>query len=108
LANLTGGLSGPAIKPLALHLVNRVYRDVAGPAGVPIIGMGGVQNWKDAIEFMLVGATAVGIGTAMFVDPTTPLRVLAGIEDYLRRHSLTSVTQLVGQLRPKRDDPPAG
>ncbi|HQE28835.1 MAG TPA: dihydroorotate dehydrogenase, partial [Phycisphaerae bacterium] len=108
LANLTGGLSGPAIKPLALHLTYRVYREVAGPAGVPIIGMGGVQNWKDAVEFMLVGATAVGIGTAMFRDPTTPLRVLAGIEDYLRRHSFTSVTQLIGQLRPKRDDPPAG
>ncbi|MBI4578197.1 MAG: dihydroorotate dehydrogenase [Planctomycetes bacterium] len=108
LANLTGGLSGPAIKPLALNLVYRVYREVAGPAKVPIIGMGGVQNWRDAVEFMLVGATAVGIGTALFVDPTTPLRVIAGLEDYLRRHSLTSVTQLVGKLQPKRDEPPAG
>lgn len=108
LANLTGGLSGPAIKPLALHLVYRVHREVAGPAGIPIIGMGGVQNWKDAVEFMLVGATAVGIGTAMFRDPTTPLRVLAGLEDYLRRHKLSSIRQLIGQLKPKRDVPPAG
>lgn len=108
LANLTGGLSGPAIKPLALNLIYRVYREVAGPANIPIIGMGGIQNWRDAVEFMLVGATAVGIGTAMFLDPTTPVRVVAGIEDYLRRHSLTSVTQLIGQLKPKRDDPPAG
>jgi dihydroorotate dehydrogenase (NAD+) catalytic subunit len=108
LANLTGGLSGPAIKPLALNLVYRVYREVAGPANVPIIGMGGIQNWRDAVEFMLVGATAVGIGTAMFLDPTTPIRVVAGIEAYLRRHSLTSVTQLIGRLKPKRDDPPAG
>lgn len=108
LANLTGGLSGPAIKPLALHLVYRVYHEVAGPAGIPIIGMGGVQNWKDAIEFMLVGASAVGIGTAMFIDPTTPVRVLAGMEDYFRCHGLTSVQQLIGQLQPKRDEPPAG
>lgn len=108
LANLTGGLSGPAIKPLALNLTYRVFREVAGPAGIPIIGMGGVQNWRDAVEFMLVGATAVGIGTAMFRDPTAPIKVLAGIEEYLRRHHLTSVTQLVGKMKPKRDDPPAG
>jgi len=108
LANLTGGLSGPAIKPLALHLVYRVYHEVAGPAGIPIIGMGGVQNFRDAIEFMLVGATAVGVGTAMFIDPTTPQRILAGLEQYLRRHSLTSVNELIGKLQPKRDEPPAG
>lgn len=108
LANLTGGLSGPAIKPLALNLVHKVYRQVAAPAGVPVIGMGGIQNWRDAVEFMLAGATAVGIGTALFADPTTPLKVIAGIEDYLRRHGMTSVAQLTGQLRPKRNEPPAG
>ncbi|MEP0844979.1 MAG: dihydroorotate dehydrogenase, partial [Phycisphaerae bacterium] len=108
LANLTGGLSGPAIKPLALAQVHKVYREVAGPAGVPIIGMGGIQNWRDAVEFILAGSTAVGIGTALFVDPTTPVRVLAGIEDYLRRHHVASVAELVGRLRPRRNEPPAG
>lgn len=108
LANRTGGLSGPAIKPLALNLVNRVYREVAGPAGIPIIGMGGVQTWRDAIEFMLAGATAVGIGTALFIDPARPIAVLEGVTDYFRRHRLTSVSQLVGQLRSHTDEPPAG
>ena len=108
LANRTGGLSGPAIKPLALNLVNRVYREVAGPAKVPLIGMGGVRTWSDAVEFMLAGAAAVGIGTAMFIDPTTPIKVLEGLETYLRRHHLTSAGQLVGRLRFTRDECPAG
>jgi len=99
LANVTGGLSGPAIKPLALHLVHRVYREVARPAGIPIIGMGGISNWRDAVAFILAGATAVGIGTAMFIDPRIPLQVLAGLEDYLRRHGVSSVSKLVGQLQ---------
>ena len=99
LAHTTGGLSGPAIKPLALHLVRRVYTQVARPAGVPIIGMGGVANWRDAVEFMLAGATAVGIGTALFVDPTTPLKIIDGIADYLRRHDLRSAEELIGQLQ---------
>ncbi|HOW72395.1 MAG TPA: dihydroorotate dehydrogenase [Phycisphaerae bacterium] len=99
LANVTGGLSGPAIKPLALNLVHRVYRQVAGPAGIPIIGMGGIASWRDAVEFLLAGASAVGIGTALFIDPTTPLKVLDGLETYLRQHRLASVTDLVGGLR---------
>jgi len=99
LANVTGGLSGPAIKPLALALVRRVYLEVAGPADVPIIGMGGVATWRDAIEFMLAGATAVGVGTALFVDPSMPIGIVEGIEDYLRRHELTSANQLTGGLR---------
>jgi len=98
LANVTGGLSGPAIKPLALYLVHKVYRAVAGPANVPIIGMGGICNWRDAVEFILAGSTAVGIGTAMFVDPGTPLQVLDGLTEYLRRHAMTSVRELVGKL----------
>jgi len=108
LANSTGGLSGPAIKPLALHLVHRVYREAAGPANIPIIGMGGVQNWRDAVEFMLAGATAVGVGTALFINPTAPVRIVAGLEDYLRRHGLSAVSQLVGRLRGQGDEPPAG
>ena len=69
LANVTGGLSGPAIKPIALHLVSRVYRTVAKHANIPIIGMGGMQTWQDAVEFLLAGATAIAVGTALFVDP---------------------------------------
>lgn len=98
IANVTGGLSGPAIKPLALHLVHRVYREVAAPAGVPLIGMGGVTCWQDAVEFMLVGATAVGVGTALFVDPTIPLQVLDGLKGYLARKGISSARDLVGSL----------
>lgn len=99
LANVTGGLSGPAIKPLALHLVHRVYRQVARSAGIPIIGMGGIVGWRDAVEFLLVGASAVGIGTALFIDPTTPLKVLDGLEAYLHQHDRASVGELIGGLR---------
>jgi dihydroorotate dehydrogenase (NAD+) catalytic subunit len=108
LANGTGGLSGPCIKPLALNLVHRVYKEVASGAGIPIIGMGGVQNWRDAVEFMLAGATAVGIGTALFVDPTTPLRVIDGLGEYCTRHGVASVNDLVGRLHDGKDEPPAG
>src|SRR3954469_13305124 len=86
LANVTGGLSGPAIKPIALHLVSRVYRNVAKSAGVPIIGMGGVQNWQDAVEFVLAGASAVAIGTALFIDPATPNKICEGVTEYLRKY----------------------
>src|SRR5215203_3079686 len=75
LANVTGGLSGPAIKPIAVHMVSRVYRTIARAAGVPIIGMGGVQTWQDAAEFVLAGASAVALGTALFVDPATPNKI---------------------------------
>ena len=78
LANVTGGLSGPAIKPIALHLVSRVYRTVAKPAGVPIVGMGGVQYWQDAVEFILAGATAVAIGTACSSTPPRRTRFATG------------------------------
>ncbi len=99
LANTRGGLSGPAVKPVALHMVHRVYSAVAGPAGVPIIGMGGVCNWRDAVEFLLAGATAVAVGTALFLDPATPVAILDGLRDYLAKHSLTSPRQLIGQVR---------
>ncbi|RJP35063.1 MAG: dihydroorotate dehydrogenase [Phycisphaerales bacterium] len=99
LANVTGGLSGPAIKPVALAMIHAVYRSVAGPAGVPILGSGGICTWRDAVEFMLAGATAVSIGTALFIDPTAPQRVVSGLEDYLRRHRMTSVRELIGGLQ---------
>lgn len=99
LANRTGGLSGPAIKPIALNMVNRVYREVARDANVPIIGMGGISNWRDAVEFLLAGASAVGVGTALFVDPTVPIQICHGLRDYLAQRGLTSVRDIVGQLQ---------
>jgi dihydroorotate dehydrogenase (NAD+) catalytic subunit len=99
LANVTGGLSGPAIKPIALHLVSRVYRNVARDAGVPIIGMGGVQTWQDAAEFVLAGASAVAIGTALFVDPRTPQKICAGLDEYLQKQGVGQLGDLVGALQ---------
>lgn len=99
LANGTGGLSGPAIRPVAVQMVHRVYRDVARDAGIPIIGMGGVQTWRDAVELMLAGATAVGVGTALFVDPAAPQKIREGISDYLARRGLSRVRDLIGALR---------
>lgn len=108
LANGTGGLSGPAIRPLAVHLVHRVYREVARGAGVPVIGMGGIQNWRDAAEFMLAGASAVAVGTALFVDPATPVRVAEGLREYCRRCGAARVSEIVGKLVMPGDDPCAG
>ena len=98
LANVTGGLSGPAIKPIALHLVSRVYRMVAKGAGVPIIGMGGVQTWQDAVEFILAGSSAVAIGTALFVDPATPNKICVGLTEYLAKMKIDRLSDLVGAL----------
>jgi len=98
LANRTGGLSGPAIRPIAVHMVRRVAREVAGPAGVPVIGMGGIQTPRDALEFLLAGATAVALGTALFVDPAVIVHILDGLADYLRRHSFRRVTDIVGAV----------
>jgi len=98
LANRTGGLSGPAIRPLAIQLVNRVHTQVARDAGVPIIGMGGIQTWEDAVEFILAGASAVSIGTALFVNPDTPIRVVEGIEQYLKEAGVESLSNLVGAI----------
>ena len=98
LANVTGGLSGPAIHPIAVYMVHRVYTQVARPAGVPVIGMGGVQYARDAIEFMLAGATAVGVGTALFADPRCIAGIRAGLAEYLRRHGHGRVTDIIGAL----------
>ena len=88
----TGGLSGPAVKPVALRMVWQVFDAVK----IPIIGLGGIMNATDAIEFILAGATAVQIGTANFIDPTTTIKVIDGIADYLRRHGIASVQELIG------------
>jgi dihydroorotate dehydrogenase (NAD+) catalytic subunit len=105
LANVTGGLSGPAIKPIAVHMVSRVYRTVAKSAGVPIIGMGGVQTWQDAAEFLLAGASAVAVGTALFVDPATPNKICAGLSDYLTKMKVERLADLVGALELPGDEP---
>lgn len=99
LANGVGGLSGPGIKPIAVRMVHQVYRDVARSAQIPIIGMGGIQNGRDVVEFLLAGASAVAVGTAMFVDPTLPRQICEDIRAYLVRKNLRAVRDLVGLLR---------
>ncbi len=99
LANVTGGLSGPAIRPVAVRLVHKVYTEVAREAGVPIIGMGGIANWRDAAEFHLAGAAAIAVGTATFVDPTVLNQICDGLSKYLTRKGLHSIGDLVGQVR---------
>lgn len=94
LSTVTGGLSGAAVKPIALRMVWQVSKAVK----IPVIGMGGIMNWKDAVEFMLAGATAIQIGTANFIDPTVTVKVAEGIDDYLNRHNYTSVKDIIGAL----------
>jgi dihydroorotate dehydrogenase (NAD+) catalytic subunit len=98
IGNVQGGLSGPAIKPIALLKVHQVY-EVARKHRIPIIGQGGITTAGDAIEFLIAGAAAIGIGTALFYDPLVCKRINAGIVDYLREHGLGSVTELTGTLR---------
>lgn len=105
LANATGGLSGPAIRPIAVHMVSRVYRAVAKSAGVPIIGMGGVQFWSDAVEFLLAGASAIGVGTALFLDPAAPNKILQGSLDYMERAGINRMTDIIGALQFPGDPP---
>lgn len=94
-----GGLSGPGIHPIVVRMVHDVWRGVAREAGVPIIGLGGVCNWRDAAEFILAGASAVGMGTALFIDPRAPLRVADGLADWVARQGCRSVGELVGAAR---------
>ena len=109
LANVTGGLSGPAIRPIAVHMVHRVYTHVARGAGVPIIAMGGIQYAADAVEFLLAGATGLAVGTALFVDPGCLKDIREGISAYLARHGHRSVREIVGALEgPPAGDPRAG
>jgi len=97
LGNIQGGLSGPAIKPIALLKTHQVYQ-VAKAHGVPIIGQGGICDWKDAAEFIIAGASAVGIGTALFYDPLACRRINEGLAAYLREQGLGSIDHLVGSL----------
>ncbi len=98
IGNVQGGMSGPALKPVALLKVHQVYQ-VAGPQGVPIIGQGGISTVSDALEFLIAGASAVGVGTALFYEPLACRALNAGIADYLDRHGLASVGELVGSLQ---------
>lgn len=98
IGNVQGGLSGPAIKPIALLKVHQVY-DVARKHNVPIIGQGGIVNATDAVEFMIAGASAVGVGTSLFYDPMSCKTINAGIAQYLHEHQLGNVTELIGSLR---------
>lgn len=95
LSTITGGLSGPAIKPIALRMVWQVYNAVK----IPVVGLGGITNATDAIEFMLAGASAIQIGTYNFVDPQVSMKVIDGIAEYLDRHQLDSVHDIIGQLK---------
>ena len=98
IGNIQGGLSGPAIKPIALLKVHQVY-DVAHKHGIPIIGQGGITTATDAIEFLIAGASAVGVGTALFYDPMVCKRINAGIAEYLGEHGFAAVSELTGTLR---------
>ena len=95
LANKTGGLSGPAVKPVAVRMVYQA----ANAVKIPIIGMGGIQNAEDALEFILAGATAVSVGTANFVDPETTVKVVQGIEEYMDRYHVEDIRSLIGAVK---------
>ncbi len=95
LSTVTGGLSGPAIKPIALRMVWQVSKSVK----IPVIGMGGIMNATDAIEFFLAGASAIQVGTANFIDPMATQHIIAGIENYLDRHKFKSITEIIGCLQ---------
>ena len=94
LANVTGGLSGPAIRPIALRMVWQVARVI----DVPVIGIGGIMTAEDALAFLIAGATAVQVGTANFVDPTATMTIIDGIETYLEENNISDVNELIGSL----------
>ena len=95
LANKTGGMSGPAIKPVALRMVYQV----ANAVDVPIIGMGGISTAEDALEFIMAGATAVSVGTANFMNPAATIDVIEGIKDYMKRHQIEDIQELIGCVK---------
>ena len=95
LSTITGGLSGPCIKPIALRMVWQVYQAVK----VPVLGMGGIMNASDTIEFILAGSSAIQVGTANFIDPETPVKIVKGIEEYMLRHGVKEIKELVGALK---------
>ncbi len=95
LGNIIGGLSGPAIKPVALYMVYKV----AGVVDVPVIGCGGITTASDAIEFIMAGASAVQVGTAIFTNPRAPLDILEGIEQFMKKEGIEDIAELIGAAR---------
>ena len=95
LGNVTGGLSGPAIKPVALCMVREAYNSTK----IPVVGIGGIMDYKDAVEFMLCGATAIQVGTANFVDPATSAGIIDGIKSYMAKNRINQIKDLVGALK---------
>ena len=95
IANKTGGMSGPAVKPIAVRMVYQV----ANAVNLPIIGMGGIQNGEDAVEFLMAGATAVSVGTANFMNPTATVDTVEGIKDYMRKYDIKDVNELIGMAK---------
>jgi dihydroorotate dehydrogenase (NAD+) catalytic subunit len=98
LANRTGGLSGPAIKPIAVYLINKVYNEVTKGSGIPILGMGGIRTTSDAVEFIIAGASSVAIGTANFIEPGSAGKIVEGIKKYCDRYNITNINELIGTL----------
>ena len=103
LANKTGGLSGPAIKPIAVYLVNKVYNEVTKSIGIPILGMGGIRTASDAIEFIIAGASAVAVGTASFIEPGCSEKIVDGIKAYCVRNNISDIKELIGSLETGQD-----
>jgi dihydroorotate dehydrogenase (NAD+) catalytic subunit len=106
LANRTGGLSGPAIKPIAVYMVNKVYNEVTPllasgkrqGGGIPILGLGGIRTASDAVEFIIAGASAVAVGTANFVEPDCSVKIIEGLKQYCLKHNITNIKELIGSL----------
>jgi dihydroorotate dehydrogenase (subfamily 1) family protein len=94
LSTITGGLSGPCVKPVALRMVYQTHKAVS----IPVIGLGGISNWEDAVEFILAGATAIQVGTYNFIDPTVSIKIIDGINAYLDKYNYNSVSEIVGAL----------
>lgn len=98
LANRTGGLSGPAIKPIAVYLINKVYNVTTKDRGIPILGMGGIRTASDAIEFIIAGASSVAVGTSNFIEPGSAGIIVEGIKKYCARHNIATIKELTGTL----------
>jgi len=99
LANVTGGLSGPAVHPIAVRLVHLVYQQIALSTSTPLVGIGGVTKWEAAAEFVLAGASAVQMGTSLMADPRSPLRVIRGLEKWVKRQGVAGIGELVGAVK---------
>jgi dihydroorotate dehydrogenase (NAD+) catalytic subunit len=95
LSTVTGGLSGPAVRPIAVRMVWQVAKAV----NIPVIGLGGIMNADDALQFIMAGATAVQVGTANFVDPTATIKIIDGVHDYCQRHGVNDINDLIGIIK---------